>query len=340
MSLVRRNQSWWVDFRSPSGKRVRRSAQTRDRMRAQEFHDRLKAELWRVEKLGERRERTFEEAAVAYLKDVAHKRTYGKIKEHIAKLRTYLKGYRLHEITRDAIDRIKDDRVREGVKPATVNRTLEVLRAMLNNAAEREWIDKVPKVKRLPEPEHRPRYISRDQAERLMAELPEHLAAMVRLSLATGLRQRNVVELEWSQVDLDRRCAWIFADQAKGARGIAVALNSEAMAVLRQQPRIHQRVFLYKGRPVSRVNNHAWRKALKRAGIENFRWHDLRSTWATWHRQAGTSLDRLQKLGAWRSSKMIERYAALSADHLAEDAERIAKPRLRVVTNPVTRRAP
>ncbi len=84
------------------------------------------------------------------------------------------------------------------------------------------------KVKRLPEPACRPRYISRDQAERLMTELPEHLAARVRVSLATGLRQRNVVELEWPQVDMDRRCAWIFADQAKGARGIAVALNSEA----------------------------------------------------------------------------------------------------------------
>ncbi len=145
---------------------------------------------------------------------MAHKRTYGKIKAHIAKLCTYLKGYRLHEITRDAIDRIKDERASEGVKPATVNRMLQVLRAMLNNAAEREWIDKVPKVKLLPEPKHRPRYISRDQAERLMAELPEHLATMVRVSLATGLRQRNVVELEWSQVDMDRCCAWIFADQA------------------------------------------------------------------------------------------------------------------------------
>ncbi len=123
-----------------------------------------------------------------------------------------------------------------------------------------------------------------------MTELPEHLAARVRVSLATGLRQRNVVELEWPQVDMDRRCAWIFADQAKGARGIAVALSSEAMAVLRQQPRIHERVFLYKGRPVSRVNNHAWRTALRRAGIENFRLHDLRSTWATWHRQAGSAL--------------------------------------------------
>ncbi len=341
MSLIRRKETWWVDFRSPSGKRVRRSAQTQDRVRAQEFHDRLKAELWRVEKLGERRAYTWEECAVAYLRESVHKATYGKIKEHVAKLRTYLGGYKLHEITRDVVEQIKEDRLGEGVKPATVNRTLEVLRAMLNVARDREWVDKVPKVKLLPEPERRPRWITREQAERLLAELGKnapHLAAMVRFSLVTGLRQRNVTELEWSQVDLRRRCAWIYADQAKGRRSIAVPLNSEAMAVLREQPRVHERVFTHKGRPVTRVNNHAWSKALKRAGIKDFRWHSLRSTWASWHRQSGTSLERLQRLGAWRSSKMVERYAALSAADLAEDAERIARSRLRVVTNPVTRR--
>jgi integrase len=326
MSLFRRNKTWWVHFR----------------VRAQEFHDQLKAELWRVEKLGERRAYTWEECAVAYLRESVHKATYDKIRDHVAKLRTYLGGYKLHEITRDVIERIKEDRLGDGVRPATVNRRLQVLRAMLNVAQDREWIDKAPKVKLLPEPECRPRWITRQQAEDLLAELGKnapHLAAMVRFSLATGLRQRNVVELEWSQVDLGQRCAWIYADQAKGRRGIAVLLNSEAMAVLREQPRVHERVFTYKGRPVTRVNNHAWRKALARAGIKDFRWHALRSTWASWHRQSGTSLDRLQRLGAWRSGKMVERYAALNAADLADDAERIARSRLCVVTNPAIRRA-
>jgi len=48
---------------------------------------------------------------------------------------------------------------------------------------------------------------------------------------------------------------------------------------------------------VTRANNHAWRKALKRTGIEDFRWHDFRHTWASWHVQAGTPLNVLQELG-------------------------------------------
>ena len=84
-------------------------------------------------------------------------------------------------------------------------------------------------------------------------------------------------------------------------------------------------VFTYKGKPVTRCNNHAWRKALVRAGIEDFRWHDLRHTWASWHVQNGTSLQELQQLGGWSSFEMVLRYAHLSSDHLQQAAKRILR---------------
>jgi integrase len=63
----------------------------------------------------------------------------------------------------------------------------------------------------------------------------------------------------------------------------------------------------------------AWKSALRRAGIQDFRWHDLRHTWASWHVQRGTPLHVLQELGGeWESVEMVRRYARLSGEHLAE----------------------
>ncbi|HTR59328.1 MAG TPA: site-specific integrase, partial [Casimicrobiaceae bacterium] len=110
----------------------------------------------------------------------------------------------------------------------------------------------------------------------------------------------------------------------KNRKPISVPLNATALAVLRRQLGKHpERVFTFRGRPLAWGNTLAWRKALKRAGIENFRWHDLRHTWASWHRQAGTPTHELQRLGGWRSSVMVERYAHLAPDHLAQAANRL-----------------
>jgi integrase len=96
----------------------------------------------------------------------------------------------------------------------------------------------------LSEPKRRIRWITRDEAERLMAALPEHLAAMVRFSLETGLRRANVTGLQWSQVDLIRRTAWIHPDQAKARKAIAVPLSNAAIIVIREQIGNTQRMCL------------------------------------------------------------------------------------------------
>ncbi len=263
-----------------------------------------------------------------WLNETTHKATHDKDKAHLRWLDPHLRGISLTAIDRDSIDQLTQARLAEGVSNATVNRMLEVLRAILRRAAkEWEWIDHIPNIRLLPEPKRRIRWITRDEADRLIAELPEHLAAMVRFSLSTGLRQRNVVELQWMQVDLKRRIAWIHPDQAKAGKGIAVPLNADAMVVLREQQGVHSCfVFTYRGRPVKQVNGGAWRRALVRTGIEDFRWHDLRHTWASWHVQAGTPLNVLQELGGWESASMVRRYAHFAADHLAAYAETLGRP--------------
>lgn len=130
--------------------------------------------------------------------------------------------------------------------------------------------------------------------------------------------------LDWSQVNLEICHAWIPGWQSKNRRAITVPLNDAAIGVLQRQLGKHpERVFTYDGKPLNAANTRAWRAALKRTGIEDFRWHDLRHTWATWQRQAGTPTHELQQLGGWRTGAMVERYAHVAPDHLANAAARL-----------------
>ena len=324
MALYRRKRLWWVCLQTPAGKRIRRSTGTEDRTQAEEFHDRLKAEFWRVHWLGEKPRRTWQEAAVRWAREKDHK---ADLKHDIEKFRwldRFLADKYLDEINRDLIGEI-GDRKKTDTSRSTANRYLALIRAVLRMARDDwDWIDKIPTIRPYPEPRKRIRWITREEAARLVRELPPHLAEMARFSLATGLRQQNVCGLTWDQVDLDRGMAWIHADQSKSRKAIAVPLNLDAMNVLHERRGQHPRyVFTFRGDRVARTSTHAWQKALKRAGIENFRWHDLRHTWASWHVQSGTSLQELQELGGWATFEMVLRYAHLAADHLKSAAQRI-----------------
>jgi len=91
----------------------------------------------------------------------------------------------------------------------------------------------------------------------------------------------------------------------------------------------------YEDRSVKEANTKAWREALKRAGIDDFRFHDLRHTWASWHVQRGTPLHILQELGGWESTEMVKRYAHLTAKHLADHANNVTLDESPDVTNPL-----
>ena len=101
-----------------------------------------------------------------------------------------------------------------------------------------------------------------------------------------------------------------------------MSLNHVALQVLQRQLGKHpERVFTYRSKPIAWANTRVWRKALVRAGIENFRWHDLRHTWASWHVQNGTPLYDLQEMAVGSRESMVRRYAHLAPANLAKHAE-------------------
>ena len=326
MAIFKREDTWWVRFTTPGGKRIRRSTKTSDKKQAQEFEDRLKAEYWRVQTLGDKPRRTWKEAAVRWSKDTAYKVDHDKDKSKLRWLDQFLGNLYLDEIDRELVDRIgAAKRDEAGSSASTANRHLALIRSILRAARDEwEWVDRIPMIRLYTEPKRRIRWITPTEARALLSELPTHLADMAEFSLATGLRQSNVSYLRWDQLSLERQLAWIEAPDIKNRKALSVQLNQTAIAVLeRRQPTDDTYVFTYQGNPVARTSTKAWYAALKRAGISNFRWHDLRHTWASWHVQHGTSLQELMELGGWSSYEMVLRYAHLASDHLQEAASRI-----------------
>lgn len=254
---------------------------------------------------------------IRWLADTAEKADHQKDRGKLKWLHDYLGGYFLDEIDRELIDQIARVK-RDEASASTANRYLALMRAILRMARDEwDWIDKIPRFKLYREPQKRVRWLTTSEAQRLLKELPPHLNVMAMFSLATGLRQSNVSYLRWDQVDIERGMAWIHANQSKSRKAIAVPLNEDARRVLMAQQGQHpDYCFTYQGEPVDRTSTRAWHSALTRAGIENFRWHDLRHTWASWHVQNGTSLHELMELGGWSSFEMVLRYAHLASDHL------------------------
>src|SRR6185295_133263 len=237
MSLYKRKDSpnWWVKITHSDGC-LQHSTGTSERKQAQEYHDKLKASLWEQEKLGAKPKVSWNDAVVRYLAETTHKASQADDKSLLRWLDRFLNGEQLEDINRGILDRITKARLAEGASNATVNRTLEVARAILRKAEnEWEWLTRAPSIRMLPEPTRRVRWITREEAEKLLTELPPHLRAMAQFSLETGLRKSNVTGLQWSQVDLVRRTAWIHPDQAKARKAIAVPLSATAVIVLREQ---------------------------------------------------------------------------------------------------------
>ena len=325
--LYKRKDSpyWWVDAVLPDGRRVCKSTRLRGLKDAEAFLIRLKKEALDAHRSGVIGDKAWPEAVVRYLAENRDKRSLDDDKHHLRQLDPYLADSWLRDISMESLwPFIHDRRDRDKVTNATINRAMEIVRRILNLAYhEWRWIERVPRLRMLTEPKRRIRFLTRPESECLLLALPQHLRPVVQFALATGCRRSEILRLEWRRVDLNRRVAWLDPGTTKNGEGRGIPLNSDAVLALRSVQGQHPEwCFTYQGKPMDIVGS-AWKRSLKRAGLSNFRFHDLRHTWASWHVMAGTSLQELMELGGWKSFEMVLRYAHLAPEHLAGAAQRI-----------------
>lgn len=306
MALYKRGGIWWL-YVTIEGRRIRRSTGQTSKAEA----SKAEAEFKSRAKLEKESGKTLNDAIKLWL--TTAKRTD---KEKSA-LRIFLKLYPNRPLSEvlghDILDALS-------IKSASnTNRIVNSVRAAVNLAHKRDWCAEI-KITRKKVVTSRLRFLSEKEWKRLEAELPSHLKAMAQFAISTGLRQSNVLGLKWQNIDLNRGVAWVDASESKSDKSISVPLSAYAQDVLRTQIGQHDVfVFTYNKKPVHSVKT-AWAKALKRAKVLDFRWHDLRHTWASWHVMNGTPLAVLKELGGWHDISMVMRYSHLSPEHLVQYA--------------------
>ena len=159
--LFKRKDSpiWWISF-TVRGRRTRCSSGTTDKAKALELHDKWKSEAWRKISLNEKPKFEWKDAALRWLEVKAEKATLHDDEAHLLFIQNFWKGKKLAEIGKEEIDRLKAKKKATGVSNATVNRMLSLVRAILRMSYKSGWIESVPPVELMPEPQKRIRWLT------------------------------------------------------------------------------------------------------------------------------------------------------------------------------------
>ncbi len=328
----KRSRYWWVSYIDPSGKRVRRSTGTTDRKEAEALEAKWKLEAFRVQQWEEQPSRTFEELMVAYLNATQQeKRSAERDRRIVTVLRSHFAGMCLNTMRAKDVRGYTAWRQEQGIKPATIYRELSLLSAAINYAI-REWEWEIPNPvtgRKPKQGEGRIRWISRSQAEALIRaaeDLPRasvYLPDFIRLALHTGCRRGELLGLEWSRVDLKEGLFYLEGVHTKSGKRRSVPLNTVARSALINRARFRAKycpaspwVFCTrKGKRIECVRN-GFVDACAKAGISDFRIHDMRHTTAAWLVSSGVPLPEVRDLLGHTTVTMTEKYAHLAPDNV------------------------
>lgn len=328
MGLYRRKDSptWWISF-SVDGKQYRRSAETEDKELAKRILKSIEGKIaegkWFPETKARQAEYAFTELAKKYSAWAeGRQKAYDCWKRYIIKqLVRRFGSMKLHKFNTHLLEQFQSERIKKGNKPATVNRLLAVISHMFTKAVDWDMMDKVVsasiKVKMLPENNRRLRYLSKDECQELINVCDPHLRPVVITALNTGMRRGEILNLRWD-THIDLKHGFILLDKTKNGDRREIPINGTLRAVLQGLTRRLDipHVFFDKsnGMPYKDLKR-SFKTALRKAGIRDFHFHDLRHTFASHLVMAGIDLTTVKELLGHKDIKMTLRYAHLAPSH-------------------------
>lgn len=313
-----------------------------------------KAEAWlrehqtqldtrRVEQLRTGADRLWADGAAKYLIECQKRgvRTLELIGYHVRILLPYIGSMPMGDVCNESLETFKEERVEEGAKNATINRSLEVVRTVMNRAARvwrdngKPWLSASPLIEMLNEVQQRrpPCPLSWAEQAKLMPVLAPHLQRPVLFAINTGARDDNVCGLRWSwEVPVKELGCSVFvipAAEFKGKRNHVLILNDVAWSIVEacrgQHPEF---VFVYGGLGhklgrIDTMNNNGWQKARASVGLSKVRVHDLRHTYGQRLRDAGVSEEDRALLLGHAIEGMPQHYATATVSRLMDAANKV-----------------
>lgn len=216
-------------------------------------------------------------------------------------------------------------RMDDSCSPATAQCELALYRHFLRYCARNKWAQrhqlgpimqtKAPKVD-----ERVVRCLTRSEEDRLLYAAPKYLQPVIKWALNTGMRRGEILSLQWSQIDAERRTVTIKGDQAKSRKTRVIPLNEAALRITRSLPTWREWVFLRpSGEPLTRYTLwHDFNEAADRAGVPNLRFHDLRATFATRLAAGGVGLLAIRDLLGHSSLTMAQKYVRAASLNLTD----------------------
>ncbi len=325
-SLYKRGNSniWWVRFQL-NGTRIQRSSGTTRKSQALSVLARALEEERQQQEQGFKKVK-FDVLCGEYQQQhllLLQPKTRANYRGHIDVLKGHFADRYIDEVRKTHIAEFVAQKKREGMNPPTIRRYLSTLSSLFSFAERSGWLNQNPVARfdkrSLPEAQPRTRFLSRTEYRRLLAAAKAHLKPIIEIAVETGLRSEELLGLRWEQVNLERREVRVVVTKSKQPR--VVPLSDRAVAIFVATARIGDSPFVFTN-PLTvqryKTVKQPFRAACRRSGIEDFRFHDLRHTFASWAVQNGADLYRISRILGHSTLQMTTRYAHLATKHLHE----------------------
>lgn len=309
-----KGRDYCLDYRDAAGRRIREkigpSLKLAETILKKRMVEKAEGKFLDIRRPGKTTLKEFIPKYLDYCKANKRPNTYIAVGNAFKKLAEFFGGILLHEITPDRLEAYKQKRL-QNVSPSTVNRETAYLRAMLNIALKWGKLQKNPlgKVKMMKEPPGRVKYLTHEQIQALLENCSHpkapHLRPIVICALLTGMRKGEILALRWK--DIDTRKGLIHVEDSKNGERRDIPICEELRDELLELPKDREYVF---GK-FDNVSN-GFLGACRRAGIEDFTFHDLRHTFASHLVMGGTPILVVKELLGHKTLAMTLRYAHLA----------------------------